>query len=107
MAYLVTGGNGLVGSRVVRDLVRERERAVVYDINPINSSLQRLLGREDLVENIKSVQGDVTDLSYLLRVLEDEGIDKIVHTASLLTSDSNTNPLKAIKVNCALSHKRW
>ena len=100
MTYLVTGGKGLVGSRVVRDLVREGERVVVYDIDPTNLSLQQLLEREDFVENVKIVQGDVTDLSYLLRVLDDEGVDKVIHTVSLLTSESNRDPVKAIRVNC-------
>ena len=34
MTYLVTGGTGLVGSRIVRDLVREGQRVVVYDWHP-------------------------------------------------------------------------
>ena len=29
MAYLVTGGTGMIGSRVVRDLVREGEQVVI------------------------------------------------------------------------------
>jgi len=61
MSYLVTGGTGLIGSCIVRDLVREGEHVVVYDIHPDRSFLTRLMS-EDVIESMVSiVRGDVTD----------------------------------------------
>jgi nucleoside-diphosphate-sugar epimerase len=34
MTYLVTGGTGFIGSRIVRNLVREGEQVVVFDWAP-------------------------------------------------------------------------
>ena len=32
MNYLVTGGTGLLGSRIVRDLVKGKEQVVAYEL---------------------------------------------------------------------------
>ena len=100
MAYLVTGGTGLIGSRIVRDLVREGEKVVVYDWLPARSSLERVLGEEEIGSMIEIVQGDVTDLSHLSRTIEENDVATVIHTASLLTIESNADPLQAVKVNC-------
>ena len=53
MTYLVTGGTGLIGSRIVRDLAREGEQVVVYDWRPARSSLERLLSEEEIEGMVK------------------------------------------------------
>ena len=49
---------------------------------------------------VKIVQGDVTDAPSLFRTIRENNVEKIIHTASLLGTESNTNPLMALKVNC-------
>ena len=99
MALLVTGGTGLIGSRVVRDLAREGERVIVYDLFPHEVVLEKLLNREERTR-VKIIQGDVTDLPYLIRIAEENSVEKIFHMAYLLSSASASNPSKAIKINC-------
>ena len=100
MTYLVTGGTGLIGSRIVRDLVQEGEQVVVYSRHPARSYLERLMSEEEIGSMVKIVQGDVTDSPCLFRTIEENNIEKIIHPAALLTLEANANPLLAVKVNC-------
>ena len=100
MTYLVTGGTGLIGSRIVRDLVKEDEEVIIYDWIPDTSILKTLLTQDEILERVKIISGDITDLPLLINSIKKNNIDKIIHTASLLVLDSNSNPLKALKVNC-------
>lgn len=100
MTYLVTGGTGLIGSRIVRDLVREGDKVVVYDFLPARSSLERLMSEDEIGSMVEIVQGEITDAPHLFRTIKENNIEKIIHTASLLVLDSNSNPLMAVRINC-------
>jgi nucleoside-diphosphate-sugar epimerase len=100
MTYLVTGGTGLVGSRIVRDLVREGDQVVIYDLLPARSSLEQLMSEEEIGSMVKIVQGEITDAPHLFRTVKENNVERIIHTASLLVLDSNANPYLAVKVNC-------
>jgi UDP-glucose 4-epimerase len=99
MAYLITGGTGLIGSRIVRDLIRDGESVVSYDYLPEVAFLNELLTPEEQAR-IKIVIGDVTDLPLLLRTVKENKVDTIIHMASLLADPSKANPPLAIKINC-------
>ena len=100
MTYLVTGGTGLIGSRVVRDLVREGEDVVVYDWLPNRSSLTQVMSDEEIDGAVTIVEGDVADSPHLFRTILENGVERIIHLASLLMIESNANPLLALRVNC-------
>ena len=100
MTYLVTGGTGFIGSRIVRNLVREGEQVVVYDWNPERIALTRLLSTEEINTHVKIVQGDVTDYVHLTGVIKQYNCEKVVHLAALLLHDVNANPALALKLNC-------
>jgi UDP-glucose 4-epimerase len=100
MTFLVTGGTGFIGSRVVRDLVGDGQQVVVYDWTPDRTMLEHFLNRAEIENNVKIIQGDVTDFAHLIGVIKQHNVEKIVHTAALLLHDVNANPLLAVKVNC-------
>ena len=100
MTYLVTGGTGLIGSRIVRDLAREGEQVVVYDWRPARSSLERLLSEEEIEGMVKIVRGDVADSRQLFRTIQENNVKRIIHLASILMPESNADPLLALRVNC-------
>jgi len=99
MSYLITGGSGLIGSRVARDLAREGQRVVVYDAYPQEELLTSLLTQEEL-SLVKIYRGDVTDLPHLLHAVKDNAVESIVHLAAMTTYPSSANPPLAIRVNC-------
>jgi nucleoside-diphosphate-sugar epimerase len=99
MAILVTGGAGFIGSHVVRDLVHEGEKVIVYDNFPRTALLERLLNRNELEKNVKIVQGDVTDYSLLIKTIKDNEIDKVIHFAAVMILEFNANPPLGVKVN--------
>ena len=100
MTYLVTGGTGFIGSRVVRDLVRDGEQVVVLDWYPERRMLERMLQPEEIEGHVRIVQGDVTNFAHLVSIIKQYGVEKIIHTAAMLLHDVNANPLLAVKVNC-------
>lgn len=99
MAYLVTGGTGFIGSYIVRDLIKEGEQVVIYDLFPEESSHEGLLSGIEKAR-VKIVQGDITDLPHLFRIIKENRVDIIIHLASLLGEASNANPPLAIRINC-------
>jgi len=100
MTYLVTGGTGFIGSRVVRDLVKSGEDVIVYDWAPSEAALLSLISKEELDERVKLLAGDVTDFPLLARTLKENGVTRVIHLASLMYLDVNANPLRGIRVNC-------
>jgi len=100
MTYLVTGGTGFIGSRIVRDLVRDSEQIIVYDFLPDRSALERLMSEEEIKNSVKIVTGEITDPPHLFRTIKENNVEKIIHTASLLVLASNSNPYLALRVNC-------
>jgi len=87
MSVLVTGGAGYIGSHMTYALVDRGEDVVVLD----NLST----GNRSLVsEKAKLVDGEVSDQSLVRRLIEDRGIDAVIHFAgSIVVPDSVAEPL--------------
>jgi len=87
MSVLVTGGAGYIGSHMTYALVDRGEDVVVLD----NLST----GNRSLVsEKAKLVEGEVSDQSLVRRLIEDRGIDAVIHFAgSIVVPDSVAEPL--------------
>ena len=100
MTYLITGGTGLIGSRIVRDLVREGNHVVAYDFVPDIPALERVLNRREIADFVKTVHGDVTDFPCVIRAIKENQVDRVIHLAGLLQVGAEANPLLAVKVNC-------
>jgi nucleoside-diphosphate-sugar epimerase len=96
MAVLVTG-SGLVGSQIARLLVEAGDPPVLLDLAPQLDALADVVDPRRLTV----VQGDLLNPLDLVRVLRDERITRIVHTAAnpLLTVGAQRQPASAIQVN--------
>lgn len=94
MKFLITGA-GLVGCHVAQKLLEVGDEPVLFEMAP------RLDYVESLVppNKVRVVIGDILDLADLIRVIEGEGVDYLVHTAFMLTAASKERPHAGIAVN--------
>jgi UDP-glucose 4-epimerase len=99
MRYFVTGGTGLIGAYVTRQLVDAGHEVTVFDMSLDLEFLQDLI-YPDRLAHVSAIAGDVTDLTALLRAIKSSGAQRIIHLAALLGSRSNDNPMRSLKVNC-------
>ncbi|MYA13382.1 MAG: NAD-dependent epimerase/dehydratase family protein, partial [Acidimicrobiaceae bacterium] len=95
MTTLITGA-GMIGSLAAARIAEERdERPVLYDIAFSERNLSERLDPG----SVELVKGDIGDIGDLLRAIESHGVERIIHTASLLTRDLIPRPVAGVRVN--------
>ncbi len=95
MTTLITGA-GMIGSLAASRIVRERsERPVLYDVAFSMPNVVERFDRDD----VELVKGDVTDVGQLVETIRDHGVERVIHTASLLTRDVIARPYAGVRVN--------
>jgi UDP-glucose 4-epimerase len=93
LSVLVTGGMGVIGSLVVRNLIERGEKPVIY-CRHIDWTLMN-----DIAETVEIVTGNVTDLAHLIDVIKEYKIKHIIHLASLVTALAVQRPKEAVDIN--------
>ena len=96
--FFVTGALGCVGAWTVRELVREGTPVVAFDLGTNTRRLEQIL-TPDEIGRITFVTGDITDLSALERVLDDQRITNVIHLAALQVPFSRADPPLGAAVN--------
>ena len=87
MAVLVTGGAGYIGSHMVLELVDAGEKVVVLD--DLSTGFRWSVPQEAAL-----VVGDVGDGALVSRLIDEHGIDSIMHfAAKIVVPESVTDPL--------------
>jgi UDP-glucose 4-epimerase len=88
---LVTGGTGLIGSKIGRSLSASGNQVVALDVAiPASADFSFLRAVE---------RGRVDDLDGIVRVIQTHKIDVIVHLAGVLGGASEDDPLSASRIN--------
>ena len=89
---LVTGGAGYIGSHVVRELLRQNRKPVVFD------NLQT--GHRDAAKGALFIEGDLSDQKKLKETFQSHPIDTVIHLAAdCLVGESVQNPVKYFNNN--------
>jgi UDP-glucose 4-epimerase len=90
---LVTGGLGVNGCWVTRQLLEMGHRPVVYDNRPDFSLLPDLAGKVELVV------ADVLDFPTLVRTIRDHHVERICHLAAMYPGPADADPVLGFQVN--------
>jgi uncharacterized protein (DUF849 family) len=88
VAVLITGGSGLIGTYVTKELLSRGEEIVIYDLKP----------PADMTET-HFIQGPIADKKNLLAASKKHAVDRIIHLAALLQFGCEQRPQDAIEVN--------
>lgn len=95
MSVLVTGGAGYIGSATVEALRQRGESVVVYD----NLSAGH---PESLDASIPLVVGDIADKEKLSRLIDDHGVEEVIHFAAFTSvPESVAHPNRYFQNNTA------
>jgi nucleoside-diphosphate-sugar epimerase len=98
--YLVTGALGAIGAWTVRALLDRGHEVVTYDLGGSDHRLGLALSAEELAA-LWRVEGDVTDLDQLERVIDDHGVTGVIHLAALQVPFVRADPVAGAAVNVA------
>ena len=82
MTYLVTGALGALGAWAVRSLLDRGQEVVTYDLGGSDHRLRLALSGEE-VDALPRIDGDVTDLDHLERVIDEHEVTNVIHLAAL------------------------
>ncbi|MBZ2178159.1 MAG: GDP-mannose 4,6-dehydratase [Acidobacteria bacterium] len=96
-SVFITGGTGLVGSRLIRRLLEARSEVVCLMRDWVPDSE---LVRSGDYQKIKVVRGDVTDQAFLERALGEYEVDTVFHLAAqTIVGIANRNPVSTFEAN--------
>ena len=100
--YLVTGGAGFIGSNYIHYMFRKYDneiRIINVDALTYAGNLENLKDIENR-ENYTFVKADITDKEAIMKVFEENDIDRVVHFAAESHVDrSIKNPEVFVKTN--------
>ena len=89
---LVTGGAGYIGSHVVKELLRQHQKPIVFD------NLQT--GHREAAQDTPFIEGDLSDLEKLKQTFQAHSIDAVMHfAADSLVGESVRDPVKYFNNN--------
>ncbi len=94
MTVLVTGA-GLIGCHTARLLLAAGQDVVLLDNRPNHPAIASLLPRN----RVPVVQSDICDAAALDRVIAEHRVDRVLHTAALLSLAFNADPPAGVAVN--------
>lgn len=98
MNYLVTGGRGFIGCYTVRQLQAGGHNVVCLAHNLDNTSMHEVLTPEQ-IEQITVVVGQLDNLPFLIKTMQDYKIDVIVHLGGVLGDTGEKDPAETVRVN--------
>ena len=98
MTTLVTGAFGCIGSWVIRALLADGERPVVFDLGD-DPWRMRMIAGPDVAERVTLVRGDIVDREAVTRAALDHAVTRIIHLAAWQVPLCRQDPSKGASIN--------
>ena len=92
-SILITGGTGVIGSWVTRQLIDKGIRVVTYNRHPDTALIR------DCVDKVCIVAGDVLDMPSLIRTIKDYNVERVIHMATISIDPLEANPFISYRAN--------
>jgi len=96
--YFVTGAHGCIGAWVVRELLADNARVVMFDASLDPRRLRSIIDDEELAAT-EFVSGDITDPNGIAGTMDARGVTHIIHLAGLQVPLCRANPRIGAMVN--------
>jgi UDP-glucose 4-epimerase len=97
-SILVTGGCGLIGSTTIDLLLRDHSPARIVVLDNLNRGTQANVEKALKDSRVSLVHGDVRDVDTMRKVTE--GMDAVIHMATLRITACAAEPREALGVMC-------
>jgi nucleoside-diphosphate-sugar epimerase len=97
-SVLVTGALGCIGAWTVRRLLSDGMRVVALDRSADARRLRQVTAPDQL-EQVRLIEGDLTDLSAMEQILASEGVDRVIHLGALQLPFCRADPPLGALVN--------
>lgn len=98
--YLVTGVLGCIGSWTARRLLLDSAEVVGFDLGSSTHRINMILTDEERAR-LTLVPGDIADLASLLTVIDEHGIDHVIHLAAMQVPACRADPVRGAIANVA------
>jgi nucleoside-diphosphate-sugar epimerase len=96
--FLVTGAHGFIGAWVVKKLLAQDVKVVIFDQSADPQRL-RLIMDDDEIARAQFVAGDITDEATVIGLVQNYGITNIIHLAGVQVPVCRANPRLGAMVN--------
>ena len=96
--FLITGAHGFIGAWIVKRLLKNGARIVIFDQSPDPQRL-RLIMSEAEVSRTTVVTGDITEADALSPIIDSFSVTNLIHLAGLQVPTCRANPRLGAMVN--------
>jgi nucleoside-diphosphate-sugar epimerase len=96
--FFITGGQGFIGSWIVKQLAAERASFVLFDLAADDHILQQVLEPADL-GRLRRLHGDVADSETVLDAVQASRASVVIHLAGLQVPACRQDPVLGARVN--------
>lgn len=96
MKLLITGA-GLIGVNTAQQALAAGHAVVLLDAAPNKAYLHQMLGED--FDKLSVVRADICDSIRLIKIVQEQGVDTIVHTAGLIGKRLDEDPFNGINTN--------